>query len=181
MCRYLVCLSSSIRCRSYLFPVPSILRSMLACRLLLPRLQPVGRLLFRFWSAVPCSRCCTSPCESPAKVSDPPCGRSMWDPMPVCLAAGTGLFPLSASLLLTFPGRSHLRCLACAILPNTRPFPSLLLSLFSLSLFSLLSSRSPSRPSLSLCRSRAALFLPVGLSANISARSAFPSFRPFRL
>lgn len=154
---------------------------MLACRLPLPRLQPVGRLLFRFWSAVPCSRCCTSPCESPAKVSDPPCGRSMWDPMTVCLAAGTGLFPLSASLLLPFPGRSHLRCLACTILPNTRPSPSLPLSLFSLSLFSLLSSRSPSRPSLSLCRSRAALFLPVGLSANISARSAFPSFRPFRL
>ena len=151
---------------------------MLACRLPLPRLQPVGRLLFRFWSAVPCSRCCMSPCEGPAKVSDPPCGRSMWDPMPVCLAAGTGLFPLSASLLLPFPGRSHLRCLACAILPHTRPSPSL--PLFSLALLSsLLSSRSPSRLSLSLCRSRAALFLPVGLSANISARSTFPSFGPF--
>lgn len=157
---------------------------MLACRLPLPRLQPVGRLLFRFWSAVPCSRCCMSPCEGPAKVSDPPCGRSMWDPMPVCLAAGTGLFPLSASLLLPFPGRSHLRCLACAILPNTRPSvslsPSPSLPLFSLALLSLILALSLSPLSFSLPFPCCALPA-VGLSANISARSAFPSFRPFRL
>ena len=141
---------------------------MLACRLPLPRLQPVGRLLFRFWSAVPCSRCCMSPCESPAKVSDPPCGRSMWDPMPVCLAAGTGLFPLSASLLLPFPGRSHLRCLACAILPNTRPSPSL--PLFSLSLLS------------SLSYPRALPLAPLFLSAVPVLRSSCPlAFLPTSL
>lgn len=49
----------------------------------------------------------------------------------------------------------------------------------SLPLFSLLSSRSPSRPSLSLCRSRAALFLPLAfLPTSLHVQPSRP-FGPF--
>lgn len=53
------------------------------------------------------------------------------------------------------------------------------LPLFSLALLSLLSSRSPSRPSLSLCRSRAALFLPLAFLPTSLHVQLFRPFGPF--
>ena len=112
--------------------------------------------------------------KSPIRPAAAPCGiRCRF-----ALRRGRASFLCRPRFSCLFPG--GLIYAASRVL-SSRIHGRLPLSLFSLSLFSLLSSRSPSRPSLSLCRSRAALFLPVGLSANISARSAFPSFRPFRL
>lgn len=109
--------------------------------------------------------------KSPIRPAAAPCGiRCRF-----ALRRGRASFLCRPRFSCLFPGGliyAASRVLSSRI--HGRPSPSLPLSLFSLSYPRALLSR----PSLSLCRSRAALFLPVGLSANISARSAFPSFRP---
>ncbi len=178
MCRYLVCLSSSIRCRSYLFPgLPSSGPCLPAgCFCLVCNLSAAccsGFGLLSLAAAAACRRARALQ-KSPIRPAAAPCGiRCRF-----ALRRGRASFLCRPRFSCLFPG--GLIYAASRVL-SSRIHGRLPLSLFSLSLFSLLSSRSPSRPSLSLCRSRAALFLPVGLSANISARSAFPSFRPFRL
>lgn len=181
MCRYLVCLSSSIKVPVLPFPrafhppvhacLPVAFTSFATCRppavpvLVCGPLQPLLHVAVR------------GPCKSL---------RSALRPLHVGSDAGLpcgGDGPLSSVGLASLDfSRAVSFTLPRVCYPPEYTAVRLPLSLSpSLPLFSLLSSRSPSRPSLSLCRSRAALFLPVGLSANISARSAFPSFRPFRL
>ena len=110
--------------------------------------------------------------KSPIRPAAAPCGiRCRF-----ALRRGRASFLCRPRFSCLFPG--GLIYAASRVL-SSRIHGRLPLSLFSLSLFSLLSSRSPSRPSLSLCRSRAGSSCPLAfLPTSLHVQPSRP-FGPF--